>query len=84
MKFEVEFSRQATRFIRNLQTNIKGRIKKKFGEVSEDPFRFLEHYECKEEYKLRIGNYRALIDVDSERKILWVRIFDKRGRIYKR
>jgi len=41
----------------------------------------LEHYEG-QGYKLRIGDYRALIDVDNQRKILFVRVFDKRGRIY--
>jgi mRNA interferase RelE/StbE len=82
MSFHVEFSNQATKFIRNLQTNIKERIKEKFREVAEDPFRFLEHYEG-ELYKLRIGDYRALMDIDVQNKILWVRVFDKRGRIYK-
>ncbi|MEK6924670.1 MAG: hypothetical protein AABW71_00345 [Nanoarchaeota archaeon] len=47
-----------------------------------DPFRFLEHFEG-EDYKLRIGDYRMLIDIDFKRKILFVRVFDKRGRIYK-
>ena len=81
MSFQVKFSNQATKFIRNLQNNIKERIKEKFREVGENPFRFLEHYEG-EFYKLRIGDYRGLIDVDFQEKILWVRVFDKRGRIY--
>ena len=51
-------------------------------EVSLDPFRYLEHFEG-EPHKLRIGDYRALIDVDQERRILWILVLDKRGRIYK-
>jgi len=82
MIYKVEFSKQATKFIRKLQEDIKNRIKKKFIEVSQDPFRYLEHYGGDDAYKLRIGDYRALIDVDFNRKILWVRVFDKRGRIY--
>ena len=36
--------------------------------LKENPFRFLEHYEGDDVYKLRIGDYRALIDIDfSER-----------------
>lgn len=46
-----------------------------------EPFRFLEHFEGNG-YKFRIGDYRALIDVDFEKKILKVRVFDKRERIY--
>ena len=84
MIFKVEFSKQATKFIRRLSEEIKQRIKKKFFEISSDPFRYLEHFEGEGCYKLRIGDYRGLIDVDFDRKILFVRVFDKRGRIYKR
>ena len=45
---------------------------------------YLEHYEKANVYKLRIGDYRALIDVDKSRKILFVQVIDKRSRIYKR
>lgn len=82
MSFQVKFSSQAAKFIKNLPLNIKERIKSKFSEVSEDPFRYIEHYEG-DYHKLRIGDYRALIDIDFVNKILWVRVFDKRGRIYK-
>ena len=34
-------------------------------------------------YKLRIGDYRALINIDFENKILKIEVIDKRGRIYK-
>jgi len=51
--------------------------------LKEEPFRFLEHYEgdC---HKLRIGDYRALIDIDTSRKIIFVRVLDHRSRIYER
>ena len=84
MSFIVEFSKQATKFIRNLPEDIKNRIKNKFKQISEDPFRYLQHYEGEGCYKIRIGDYRGLVDVDFDRKILFVRVFDKRGRIYKR
>ncbi len=51
--------------------------------IIDNPFHFLEHYEG-EYYKLRIGDYRALIDINFEKKILIVQVLDKRGRIYKR
>lgn len=57
------------------------RVLQKFDEVAKDPFHYLEHFEG-EGYKLRIGEYRAIIDVDFEKRILKVRIFDIRGRIY--
>ncbi|MEK6928357.1 MAG: type II toxin-antitoxin system RelE/ParE family toxin [Nanoarchaeota archaeon] len=83
MIYEVRFSNQATKFIRKLQLDIQKRIKSKFREVADNPFRHIEHYEGNY-YKIRIGDFRALIDIDNERKIIWVRVFDKRNRIYKR
>ena len=84
MTFKIEFSNQAAKFIRNLPDNIKERIKKKFREIAENPFRYLEHFEGEDCYKLRIGDYRSLIDVDFDKQVLFVRVFDKRGRVYKR
>jgi len=82
--FEVEYNSQSKKFLKNADKNLVERIIKKLEEVRENPFRYLEHYEGDKCYKLRIGDYRALIDVDSEKKILLVRVLDKRGRIYKR
>jgi mRNA-degrading endonuclease RelE of RelBE toxin-antitoxin system len=84
MDYKIEFSSKSKKFIKKLQKNFSLRILDKFKEVSKNPFRFLEHYEGDNCFKLRIGNYRALIDVDFQHKILKVRIIDKRGRIYKR
>jgi mRNA-degrading endonuclease RelE of RelBE toxin-antitoxin system len=83
MTFQIKFSKPATKFIRGLPESTKERIKKKFKDLIEDPFRYLEHFEGNNCYKFRIGDYRGLIDVDFDRKILFVRVFDKRGRIYK-
>ena len=83
MTFEVKFSNQSAKFIRKLSEDIKNRIKEKFQDVLKDPFRYLEHYEGDKCYKLRVGDFRGLIDIDSINNILFVRVFDKRGRIYK-
>ena len=84
MDYKIEFSSKSKKFIKKLQKNVSLRLLGKFEEVSKNPFRFLEHYEGDNCFKLRIGDYRALIDVDFQHKILKVRIIDKRSRIYKR
>ena len=80
--YQISFSRQAARFFRRLPADIQERVRAKFKDVASDPFRFLEHYEG-DGHKLRIGECRALVDVDQPRKVIFVRVFDKRGRIYK-
>jgi len=83
MSYSVKIDINAEKFLNGLNEKESLRIINKFEQVKENPFRYLEHYEGRY-YKLRIGDYRALIDIDFERKILFIRIIDKRGRIYKR
>ncbi len=70
-------------FLRKQDKFIEDRLRKGLEKLKcENPFHFLEHYEGKDYYKFRIGDYRALIDIDFQNKILKVQVLDKRGRIY--
>ena len=82
--FSINWHPNVRRFLRKLPANISKRIINKIKSIQENPFRYLEHFEGKNYYKLRIGDYRALIDVDVQGKILFIQVLDKRGRIYKR
>ncbi len=84
MSYEVRLHPKVVKFLEGLPKNIEIRIKEKLKGLSANPFYYLEHYEGADFYKLRVGDYRALIDIDFQRKILFVRVLDKRGRIYKR
>ncbi len=81
MSYELIWHPAAAKYLESLPNQIASRVLKKVDEVSVHPFRYLEHFEG-DGYKLRIGEYRALIDVDLQNEILKVRVFDKRGRIY--
>ena len=81
MSYEIIWHPTAAKYIEKLPQHIAKRILDKFDEVANEPFRYLEHFEG-EGYKLRIGDYRALIDADVQKRILKVRVFDKRGRVY--
>ena len=83
MNYSVKVDKKAQDFLDKLPQDIALRIVNKLEQIEENPFHFLEHYEG-EYYKLRIGDYRVLMDIDFQRKIIWVRIIDKRGRVYKR
>ena len=69
MSYILEWKRKAFKNFNKLQKDVSLRISKKLEEVSLDPFRYLEHYEGDELFKLRIGEYRFLIDVDKDNKI---------------
>ena len=84
MNYIIKWHPKAYKFLKKLPYDIIRRVLDKFDLLAQDPFRFLEHYEGENVYKFRVGDYRALIDVDFQNKILLVRVFDKRGRIYER
>ena len=84
MKYSIKWHSQAFKVLEKLPEHIILRVIKKFDLVIEDPFRYLEHYEGEKLYKIRIGDYRALIEVMLKEKILLVKVFDHRGKIYGR
>jgi mRNA-degrading endonuclease RelE of RelBE toxin-antitoxin system len=46
-------------------------------------FFYLEHFEGEDFYKLRIGKFRNLIDVDFQNKIIKIQVLGLRKNIYK-
>ena len=82
MTFEVKLSSQAAKFLRKHDAHIAVRLKTALQKLK-DPFQYVEHFEDADYYKFRIGDYRALVDIDIQHRIVWIRILDKRGRIYK-
>ena len=83
MSFSIEWNSKALKFLNKLQKDIALRIWDKVDQIKQEPFRFLKHFEG-DYYKLRIGPYRALVDVDVKEKVIFIEVFDKRGRVYKR
>jgi len=83
MSYYVNWDPNVREHLRKLPVNVSARIIKKVKEMKDDPFHYLEHYEGGDVYKLRIGDYRALIDVDFLNQILKVRVVGHRRNIYK-
>ncbi|MBI2670645.1 type II toxin-antitoxin system RelE/ParE family toxin [Candidatus Woesearchaeota archaeon] len=85
MMWDVYLSPDIQNFLNKQDKHIAERIKKGLQKLkTENPFHYLEHFEGRGYYKYRIGEYRALVDVDFENKILKVQVLDHRRVIYKR
>ncbi len=82
MPWEIKWKPVPYKFLENLQKDIEIRILNKLDDIKENPFHYLEHYEGNY-YKIRIGDYRILIDMDFKNKIIIIEVLDKRGRVYK-
>jgi len=80
--YELKFDKSAVDFLNKLEKDIKERIWNKLQQCKENPFHFLEHLEDIEGYKLRVGDYRIIIDVDKTNQILHILKIGHRKNIY--
>jgi len=84
MTFEIRWDTDARKFLRKLNRKIASRIVRKVEFIRDNPQDYLEPVKQTNSYKLRVGDYRVIIDVDWENEILFVLLVDHRKRIYKR
>ena len=82
--YGLNFDKKAIEYLSKLDNTIKKRIWDKLQSLKEDPFRFLEHLESINGFKLRVGDYRLIIDVDENKKILNISKIGHRKNIYER
>jgi len=84
MKYEVKYDTKAEKQLEKLPRSIARRIVGKLRDISETG-RGIET--LKDEaygFKIRVGNYRILVDLNYNPNMIIVRYIDLRGRIYKR
>ncbi|MFH0978585.1 MAG: type II toxin-antitoxin system RelE/ParE family toxin [Candidatus Woesearchaeota archaeon] len=84
MSFEVRLHPDVNRFLEKCNLSLKERIVSKLRLLKENPEHYLDHLQGTDYAKLRIGDYRCLIDLDLKRKIVFVRVIDHRRRIYQK
>jgi len=80
--YELKFDKQAIDFLNKLEEDIKERIWNKLQQCKLNPFHFLEHLEEIEGFKLRVGDYRVIVDVDKTNQILYILKIGHRKNIY--
>lgn len=83
MSYTIRWEPYASKELEKLPKEIAARIVQKVDKIIDDPFHYLEHYAGHDTYKLRVGHYRLLVDVDFTNKILKIQVLDHRKRIYK-
>ena len=73
--FQIELTEVAKGFLRKLQKKDAGVILNKIYSIRENTYRFLKRLQGEKLWRLRIGEYRAVVDVViSMNKIMVVRI----------
>lgn len=73
--YSLEISKSARRFLQNLNKKENDFILKKIYSIRDNPFRFLKRLQGEKLWRLRIADYRAIVDVIiSMNKIIVMRI----------
>ncbi|MAG02816.1 addiction module toxin RelE [Candidatus Pacearchaeota archaeon] len=82
--YGIIFEKRALRDLNKLEKQIKERIWNKLQDCKIDPFRYLEPLIEVRGFKLRVGDYRIIIDVGNEVKILHILKVGHRKNIYEK
>lgn len=82
--YTVIYDEEALQNLEKLEKKIRKRIFKKITITKENPFRYFERLTAREEYKLRVGDYRVIADIDEKTKMISVLLINHRKNIYKR
>ena len=80
--YKLIFEKKVLNDLNKVDNLLKSRVWKKLQECKENPFRFFEKLVEREGFKLRIGDWRIIADIDASEKIIHVLKFDHRKNIY--
>ncbi len=84
MSYELNFDKKARESLQGFQKDVSKRIFEKLRSAKENPEHFFERLAERGDYKLRVGDYRIIADINHETKRIDVTLIDHRKRVYKR
>ena len=81
--YELILDEAAIDFLNTLPKELKERIFTKIISTKENPFHFFERLSGRTDYKLRIGDYRVVADLDQGNRTIKVTLIGHRKNVYK-
>lgn len=82
--YDLVFDEEAINFLEKLSAQVKERIFNKITSTKENPLHFFERLKGRTDYKLRIGDYRAIADIEQKDKKINVTHIGHRKNIYEK
>jgi len=82
--YELKFDEKALTSIEKFPKEIKERIVSKLLKSKENPYHYFEKLSGRQEYKLRVGEYRIIADINDKEIAILVLFADHRRRVYKK
>jgi len=84
MAYSIKWSSRSLDELRKLPRIVSKRIINKLSLSEENPNRYLESLSGDHGYKIRVGDYRIIVDLLENEKIIPVRAIGHRKKVYKR
>lgn len=83
MSYQILWNKRALDSLDVFEKGLSERIVAKVMSLKDNPYYFIERLAGNIYFKLRVGDYRAIIEIDDARKIIFVRLVGHRSGIYK-
>ena len=80
--YSIELSKTSIKFLEKINKKDSEIILKKLYSIKENPFRFLKKLQGQKFWRLRIGDYRAIVDVIIKGKRIYVIRIGQRKKVY--
>lgn len=82
--WKIEFSRKVLKDVKKLPKDVLTRVHEKLELIKEDPWKYSEPLVNLPYRKVRVGDYRIIVDIRSRGNELVVLVIEHRKKIYKR
>ena len=76
--------RKLFKISKNLEKKTSKRIMEKILAASQDPYHFFDRLTGSDGFKLRVGDYRVIADIDESKKEIFILIIAHRKNIYRK
>ena len=81
--YDVIFDPLAIDFLNGRGKAVRERIFRKIVSTKANPFHYFERLEGRKDYKLRVGDYRVIADIDQSAGKIQVTLIGHRKNVYK-
>lgn len=82
MSYEVIWSEKSKKNLKAIDKNTSSRIVSKVESIKDNPFLFVKHLQGVALYSLRVGEYRAILDIGNQKMVIFVVKVGHRGNVY--
>lgn len=83
MKYIINIKKSAQKELAKIEDTYQNKIIEKIYELADDPYKNSKKLTAREAYRIRVGNYRVIYEIENKKLIILVIKIGHRREIYK-